>query len=125
MERILNFHQAGWLALALICSAFVNLIFLYYLCFKKLEVLEKFLEHSTWASDSRNMFGGGIIGRNFRLNAIAAMIFLPNRCHKRGLVDKADIKRIPKKLRRFVAMVYIGLTVNSLAAVILAYFIEN
>lgn len=123
MERTLNFYQSGWFALVLLTSTFINLVFLYYLCFAKLEFLEKTLERSKWASDSKSMFGGGIIGRNFRLNAIAAMIFWPNRSHERGLVDKQDINQIPQKLRRLVIGVYVGLTLHSVLAIIFAHFV--
>jgi len=116
-------YNLGWIALGLFIIMWINLLFMCWLSFKKLELIEGVLEHSRWVSDSKAMWGGGIIGRAYRLNAIAIMIFLPVQCDNRGLVNKSDINRIPKRLRQQIKIVYMVNALTLLGMAILVSYL--
>lgn len=119
----MNFPWPIWIAFALGVSVYLNLMVFYFLCFKKLELLEGMLERSKWIADSKAMYSEGPIGRGFRLNTIVAIVCFPELCHKRGLVEKEDVYQLPRALKRWVILVYAGFAVNLSGAIILINFL--
>ena len=69
--------------------------------------------------DAQAVFGGGIVGRNFRLHVVFGIILLPTPCYWRGLADRDAAKRIPKALRVIVLVGYTSFFMNFLAIFIL------
>nr|WP_297459249.1 hypothetical protein [uncultured Halomonas sp.] len=81
---------------------YLNLSVCLYVAFAKLAKIESHLENCKLVENNRYIWGGGPIGRMYRLMQIGGMLFFPKIIRKNGEADLEEIRRLPIPLRRWV-----------------------
>lgn len=103
-----------WIAIFITINIWVNVGAMIFFHRRRLEQLENYLAGAKSVEWNRSVWGGGYIGCQMRLSNIMAIIFLPNLCHKRGYSFKDADKRIPKKPRLQLKIVYTHMAITVL-----------
>lgn len=98
---LLSMAMSFWM----IATAFAMTIF----CYKKIEIIESYLNDCRCVSDARRMWGDGIIGRQMRMNTVAVALTFPRLMHHRGDISKDANLRVPLHLRNWIIWLYINL----------------
>lgn len=84
----------------IILIAFLNIIQIIYICYKKLALAEGFLKSSDWISRNKLIYSSsGWIGNIYKLNAITIVLLMPALCARRGLAEMYEIKKFPTNLK--------------------------
>lgn len=81
---------------------FINLAFLLYVAYAKLEKIEKYLKNSAEVMTQKNIWGGGPIGRVMRLTKVGAILARPNFYQRHKLASIEDIEKIPGPLKAWI-----------------------
>lgn len=88
----------------LIFLTLINLVILLYVAFAKLTKIESHLESCKLVENNRYIWGGGPIGRMYRLMQIGGMFFFPKIIEKNGEADLEAIRKLPISLRRWITI---------------------
>lgn len=99
----------GILSLILLCCTGLTTLSMVIFCYRKIDLLEGYLEDCKCISDSRSSWGGGIIGRQMRMNMVSIVMTFPKIMHAKGYISADANLRIPRNLRRQVFWHYLAL----------------
>lgn len=99
---------------------YLNLSVWIYVAFAKLEKIESHLENCELVENNRHIWGGGPLGRIYRLMQIGGMLFSPKIIEKNGEADLEEIRALPVSLRRWT-LIPIGTGTVLFAAMIILW----
>jgi hypothetical protein len=121
MENAVMDIDPGLWAIAVFFNVFICVGLLLFFYYRRLEVLESYLEGVKSVEWNRSVCGDSYLGRQLRFSNIMLIVLMPNLLFKRGQIPKGADKRIPEKLRRQLkaATVYMALTA---VAMVVFYF---
>lgn len=91
-----------WLYLIDMVFIYLNLMAWLYVAYTKLEKIENHLKNCKLVNNNRYIWGGGPIGRVYRLAQINGMLRFPRIIVKNGEADLEEIRNLPTPLRRWV-----------------------
>lgn len=106
-------------------STLLNLIVMARFGHKNLDIIERYLSDCPGVINTRNIWGGGIIGRHMRLSMIFAFMYMPGIMYRRGDITENAHLNIPRSLRRRIWAIYIWLLLNCGCLAILNYAITT
>ena len=75
-----------WWVMAVFGSIFVNIIIMIYFQFNKLAAMEERLSDVKLVQWNKSVWGGGLIGRQMRLNGLAMIIIMHKLMISRGVI---------------------------------------
>jgi hypothetical protein len=85
----------------------LNIIYMTYLMFYKLETAEHYLIKSDWIRNNKaNLKKTGWIGAIYRLNAIAIVLLMPKLSQKRKLISLPEVQAFPKNIKIMILSNY-------------------
>lgn len=113
------------LGLAWLISSWINLMAMGWFTYKNIDVLEEHLSDCQGVTNTRNLWQGGVIGRQMRLSIIFAIMYMPRIMYRRGDITQDAHLRIPFRLRRHIWGLHIWLFINGGALAALCYAIES
>jgi hypothetical protein len=99
----------GILSLILLCCTLLTTLTMVIFCYRKIDLLEGYLEDCKCISDTRSSWGGGIIGRQMRMNMVSIVMTFPKIMHAKGYISADANLRIPRELRTQVFWHYLTL----------------
>lgn len=99
----------GILSLILLCCTLLTTLTMVIFCYRKIDLLEGYIEDCKGISDTRSSWGGGLIGRQMRMNMISIVMTFPKTMHAKGYITVDANLRIPINLRRQVFWHYLAL----------------
>ena len=88
-----------WWVMAVFGSIFVNIIIMIYFQFNKLAAMEERLSDVKLVQWNKSVWGGGLIGRQMRLNGLAMIIIMHKLMNSRGEIPPDADKRLSSALR--------------------------
>jgi hypothetical protein len=80
-----------------------------FFCYRKIEVIESYLNGCKCICDARSIWGDGIIGRQMRMNMVSVVLTFPHLMYRRGDISKDANLRVPPHLRAWILWLYINL----------------
>lgn len=113
---LLSMAMSFWM----IATALAMTIF----CYRKIEVIESYLNDCRCISDARRMWGDGIIGRQMRMNMGTVLLTFPHLMYLRGDISKDANLRVPPHLRAWILWLYINLNTVFVCMIGLYAFIK-
>lgn len=119
--RTLMVIDKVWWVMAVFGSIFVNLIMMIYFQLNKLTVMEELLSDVKLVQWNRSVWGGGLIGRQMRLNGLAMIIVMHKLMYSRGEIPLDADKRLSSALRFQLQALYLFSYTNG-AALAWVYF---
>nr|WP_297460126.1 hypothetical protein [uncultured Halomonas sp.] len=90
-----------WLYVIILVLIWLQIILWTYISYSKLEKIENYLENCKLVENNRRIWGGGPLGRMYRLAQISGMLFFPKIIAKNGEADLEEIRNLPISLRRW------------------------
>lgn len=111
----------GILSLTLVLCIICTLSFMGIFTYRRIAELEAYLSDCKCIIDAREQWGGGIIGRQMRMNMISIVLAFPHRLYKIGYITRNANLNIPRNLRRSIFWQY--LIIYSLTASAIVLFI--
>jgi hypothetical protein len=114
----------GVWGLLLLASVWINLIVLMRFTCKNLHIIEHHLSDCQGVINTRNLWGGGVIGRHMRLSIIFAGMWMPRIMHRRGDFTKDAHLNIPRRLRWRIWAVMVWLIINCMSMAVLYFAIK-
>ncbi|RAU45852.1 hypothetical protein DBY65_002665 [Pseudomonas sp. RIT412] len=111
------------LSLIWLISSWANLTVLVWFTYKNIDILESHLSDCAGVTATRNLWQGGVIGRQMRLSIIFAIMYMPKVMHRRGDITRDAHLNIPQHLRRRIWTIHIWLLINGFFLAALCYAI--
>ena len=105
-------------------SNVINLLVLIRFTYKNLDIIEDHLSDCQGVVNTRNLWGGGVIGRHMRLSIIFAGMWMPKIMFRRGDFTKNAHLNIPRHLRLRIWGINIWLIFNCTCIAVLSYAIK-
>ncbi len=99
----------GILSLILLCCTLLTTLTMVIFAYRKIDLLEGYLEGCKCISDTRSNWGGGIIGRQMRMNMVSIVLTFPQTMHAKGYITADANLSVPERLRRQVFWHYLAL----------------
>lgn len=96
-----------WLYLVDMAFIYLNLMVWLYIAYTKLEVIENHLNNCDLVKFNRRIWGGGPLGRMYRLMQISGILVYPKVVVKNGGGDLEEIRNLPTPLRRWIKIPFI------------------
>lgn len=93
-----------WISVFIIVGLWLQIALWLYVAYAKLEKIEGHLRNCKLVENNRYIWGGGPLGRMYRLMQISGMLFFPRIIEKNGEADLKEIRRLPISLRRWVVI---------------------
>lgn len=94
-----------------------------FFCYRKIEVIERYLNACKCICDARSIWGDGIIGRQIRMNMVTVVLTFPHLMYRRGDISKDANLRVPPHLRAWILWLYINLNTILACMIVLYAFI--
>ncbi|WP_416423200.1 hypothetical protein RAM80_25600 [Pseudomonas sp. App30] len=99
---------------------------LYTFSYKNVVALEKILETSQWVQENKRHWpSNGFFDLTFRVGCINTLLCFPKRCHAQGMVNVADLVKIPRRQRLVLMTIfntgYLGLLAMGCWAIFVHY----
>lgn len=91
-----------WFYVIILVAIWLQIMLWIYVAYTKLEDIENHLANCDLVQFNRRIWGGGPLGRMYRLMQISGMLFSPNSVVKNGEADLKEIMELPVSLRRWV-----------------------
>lgn len=110
-----------WWVMAVFGSIFVNIIIMIYFQLNKLAAMEELLSDVKLVQWNKSVWGGGLIGRQMRLNGLAMIIIMHKLMNSRGEIPPDADKRLSSALRLQLQALYLFSYANG-AALAWVYF---
>lgn len=110
-----------WWVMAVFGSIFVNITMMIYFQLNKLAAMEKLLSDVKLVQWNKSVWGGGLIGRQMRLNGLAMIIIMHKLMNSRGEIPPDADKRLSSALRLQLQALYLFSYANG-AALAWVYF---
>lgn len=107
--------------MAVFGSIFVNIIIMIYFQLNKLTAMEELLSDVKLVQWNKSVWGGGLIGRQMRLNGVAMIIIMHKLMCRRGEIPLDADKRLPRALILQLQALYLFSYANG-AALAWVYF---
>lgn len=114
----------GILSLILFGCTLLTTLTMAIFCYRKIDLLEGYLEDCKCISDSRSSWGGGLIGRQMRMNMVSIVMTFPKIMHANGYISADANLRIPRNLRRQVFWNYLALHLVFVCMIAFCVFIK-
>ncbi|MFJ3484675.1 hypothetical protein ACIPL1_15005 [Pseudomonas sp. NPDC090202] len=108
----------GWFAVILSCFMFLTVLFMVVFAKCKIGVLESYLADCKCVIDTKAIWGGGVIGRQMRMNMIFFILAFPDVMHKQGNTSRDAHKKVPTHLRQWVLFQYLWLIIVAVCMVV-------
>jgi hypothetical protein len=119
--RTLMVIEKVWWVMAVFGSIFVNIIIMIYFQLNKLAAMEELLSDVKLVQWNKSVWGGGLIGRQMRLNGLAMIIIMHKLMKSRGEIPPDADKRLSSALRLQLQALYLFSYANG-AALAWVYF---
>jgi hypothetical protein len=110
-----------WWVMAVFGSIYLNLIIMIYFQLTKLAAMEELLSDVKLVQLNKSVWGGGLIGRQMRLNGLAMIIIMHKLMYSRGEIPLDADKRLSRALRLQLQALYLFSYTNG-AALAWVYF---
>lgn len=115
----------GILCLLWAISMWVNLIVMMRFTYKNIDAIEWHLSDCKGVAATRNLWQGGVIGRQMRLSIIFAIMYMPGIMYRRGDITENAHLNIPRHLRKKIWAIYIWLFINGGCLAALYYAVSS
>ncbi len=119
-NKIIMIEKVWWV-MAVFGSIFVNIIIMIYFQLNKLTAMEELLSDVKLVQWNKSVWGGGLIGRQMRLNGLAMIIIMHKLMCRRGEIPPDADKRLSSALRLQLQALYFFSYANG-AALAWVYF---
>lgn len=111
-----------WLYVIILVMIWLQIILWTYVAYSKLDKIESHLKNCKLVENNRRIWGGGPVGRTYRLMQVSGMVLFPKPIVKNGEADLEEILRLPTPLRRWIKIPSIsGLVLLSMMVVLYIY----
>ncbi len=117
-------YLIGLLSLAMSFWMIATILTMTIFCYRKIEIIESYLNDCKCICDARRMWGDGIIGRQMRMKMVTAALTFPNLMYLRGDISKDANLRVPRNLRTWILWLYINLNTVFVCMIGLHAFIK-
>lgn len=117
-------YLIGLFSIALSLYMIASILAMTFFCYRKIEIIESYLNDCRCISDARRMWGDGIIGRQMRMNMVPVALTFPHLMYRRGNISKDANLRVPRNLRTWILWLYINLNTVFVCMIGLYAFIK-
>lgn len=93
-----------WISVFIIVGLWLQITLWLYVAYAKLSNIESHLKSCKLVENNRYIWGGGPLGRMYRLMQISGMLFFPKIIARNGEADLEEIRELPISLRRWATI---------------------
>lgn len=107
IDSFLSPRAEFWFCATLLLSTHIALVLYAYLAYRRLEYMESLLDKCSFIAFHSRFWDNSYRGRMMRLNAVAAVVLVPKRFLKRGLIDWQQVQEFPRGFKHvFLGMFF-------------------
>lgn len=117
-------YLIGLLSLAMSFWMIATILTMTFFCYRKIEIIESYLNDCKCICDARSIWGDGIIGRQMRMNMVTVALTFPHLMYRREDISKDANLRVPRNLRTWILWLYINLNTVFVCMIGLHAFIK-